>query len=70
VHAGARASHKSIGQLNAAKDRDLKPDLTVGDRILFSEEELTLVVNSMTGYIDALALSIDEAGNGATKLSC
>jgi hypothetical protein len=39
VHNGGVADRKMIGQLRMARPRQLKPQITEGDKVQFTEEE-------------------------------
>lgn len=54
VHNGSIVNKKVSGQIKSAKPRDLKPNLEVEDKILFTEDEIKVIAASMTQYIDQL----------------
>jgi len=54
VHDGSTVNKKISNYLSIAKPRDLKPDLKVDDKILFDENEIKIIIDSMLKYIDLL----------------
>ena len=55
VHCGGKADRKTIGQLRTAKPRTLKPEMTVGDQIQFTQEEILTICDRMNAYLRDLA---------------
>lgn len=51
VHDGSTINKKTIEQLKDAKPRDLKLDMNIDDKILFSEDEIKIIITSMGQYI-------------------
>ena len=54
VHDGSIANKKVIEQIKSANPRDLKPNLKIDDKILFSEDEIKIIISSMMQYINQL----------------
>lgn len=54
VHDGSTVNKRVIDQLKSANPRDLKLDLKVEDKILFTEDEIKVITTSMMEYIDRL----------------
>jgi hypothetical protein len=67
VHNAAVADRKMIGQLRAARPRTLKPDIHVGERIQFSEEEILTASERMIAYLGDLAEAVYESADVPTK---
>jgi hypothetical protein len=60
VHDGSTVNKKVIGQIKSANPRELKPDLKVEDKILFTEDEIKVIATSMMQYIDRLIGQLTE----------
>lgn len=58
VHNGSAVNNKVINQLKSANPRDLKTHLNIGEKILFNEEEIQVIIASMTRYIEALIFQL------------
>jgi hypothetical protein len=54
VHDGSAVNKKAVEQLKSANPRDLKPNLKIDDKILFTEDEIKVIATSMMQYIDQL----------------
>ncbi len=54
VHDGSTANNKTIEQLKSANQRDLKIDIKINEAIRFNEEDIKIIISSMTQYIDQL----------------
>ena len=52
VHDGSTANKRVIDQIKSANPRELKPNLKVEEKILFTEDEIKIITTSMTRYID------------------
>lgn len=55
VHNGARASAKTVNQLRAAPNRQIKDGVSRDDRVDISSDELEVIDSSMKSYIGVLA---------------
>lgn len=58
VHNGSAVNKKVINQLKSADPRDLKPNLKIGEKILFNEEEIQVIIANMARYIEALIFQL------------
>jgi hypothetical protein len=66
VHCGGIADRKMIGQLKRATPRLLKPEVCIGQRIQFTENEIIQVGFRMDSYLKDLC---DAIGSGSTGTS-
>jgi hypothetical protein len=61
VHSGAITDERLLAQVRNATPRSLKPEFKLGDRIIFSPEELGILAKSMQNYLTKVASSLPQA---------
>lgn len=59
VHNMATVDAKMLKQISTAAPRDLKPDLTLGQKITFTREEIDLLGDRMEEYVGTLAQKLE-----------
>lgn len=58
VHSGGTVDRRMVGQVRTAVPRTLKPEIAEGHKVRFTDEEIALVGQRMTTYLQDLALGI------------
>lgn len=58
VHSGSRVDRKLVNQVSKAIPRTVKLDIELGSEILFNQEEISLISESMKQYLEDLFLSL------------
>jgi len=61
VHDGATANVRTIKQIKNITPRTLKPNITVGEKIEFSIEEVVSLAKDMREYLTALVSKVEQA---------
>jgi hypothetical protein len=60
VHAGGMVNASLLRQISAAKPRTLKVDLTAGQAVEFSPQEVEFIAEKMRTYLKRLSLSVEK----------
>lgn len=60
VHSGGVANAKTIKQISNASPRDIKNDLSPGQKILFTTDEVKIIGQSMINYLDNLIQGVSK----------
>lgn len=58
VHNGSMVNKKVLNQLKTINPRDLKQVLSINEKILFNEDEIKIIIKSMSKYIDNLVFQL------------
>ncbi|MCK4887935.1 MAG: hypothetical protein KAS96_11155 [Planctomycetes bacterium] len=61
VHAGGFMNSKTFGQIKTAKNRTIKTQIRLTDNILFEEDEVNAVKDSMVAFINNLVVKVCKA---------
>lgn len=61
VHSGGSVSERMIKQISKATSRTLKPNITAGEKVFFSNEEVVELKTEMLTYINRVVASIEAA---------
>ncbi len=59
VHSGGNVDRKMIGQVRSAFPRTLKPALRNGEKIQFTDSEITLVATQMRSFLNEIILQLE-----------
>jgi hypothetical protein len=59
VHAGAYADDRFMSQVRGAAPRDLKPEVTPGERLSFTPVEIEALIESMISYLISLRQGVE-----------
>jgi hypothetical protein len=60
VHTGAHIDARLIKQLTNANPRSLKKNLTIGDKVQFTIEDVNIAANAMLKYIENISKEINK----------
>jgi hypothetical protein len=61
VHAGGVINPKTFGQIKTAEKRTIKTQIRLADNILFEEDEVNAVKDSMVAFINNIVVKVCEA---------
>jgi hypothetical protein len=60
IHAGGVVNNKTISQVTDATPRQIKPELSKGQPLTFTIDEVKLIAKSMTKYISTIISSVSD----------